>query len=248
MKKKIVVLVLSLGMVLSMTACGDESSSNVGNGRESTSNSGVTTGENTKDDMESDGVEDDVDTDTAPVECFDYEERSDGTIEITYYNSNEYNYKVIEFPEEIEGKKVTAIGMVDEKMEDSSHYCVFLDENVEKIVIPDTVEEIGGYAIFDCANLKEVEIGSGVKRIGQYAFSGCNSLETIIIPDGVETMEEGVFSTCNNLKEAYVPASVTTVGIYGVFDTYSEDLVIYGEAGSAIETYANEHGLTFVAQ
>ena len=55
-----------------------------------------------------------------------------------------------------------------------------------------------------------------------------------------------VFCGCSSLTIVTIPSSVTSIrsdAFYG----HSSSLVIYGEAGSYAETYANENSISFVA-
>lgn len=118
--------------------------------------------------------------------------------------------------------------------------CAFSDQqNLEGIVIPDTVKIIGESAFGYCGNLKSVSIGNGVTDIGSSAFDECISLENITIPDSVtrisdycfrgctalksiklsdnlENLEECTFEDCVNIENITIPDSVKAIG-YSVF-------------------------------
>jgi hypothetical protein len=70
-------------------------------------------------------------------------------------------------------------------------------------------------------DINNVIIGYGTKFISNHAFNGGQSLRNIYIPDTVIAIEEGTF------------------------DEHSDDLVIWGNAGSYAESYAYEHGIKF---
>lgn len=75
-----------------------------------------------------------------------------------------------------------------------------LDEydNIETVVIENTVTGIGVAAFAGISNLKTVTIGNGVKTIGNNAFGldgkGCYMLETVNIGSGVSSIGEKIFA------------------------------------------------------
>lgn len=85
-------------------------------------------------------------------------------------------YKEIVIPSKYKHYTVTTI--YGNSSEGGFEYC----ENLEKIILPDTLVNIGERAFYSCTNLKKIEIPSGVENIGFQAFLGCDSLESITIP------------------------------------------------------------------
>ena len=155
------------------------------------------------------------------------------------------NTKRLYFPEEIDGYKVTELGHVDEGSASNVVMGVLSnDEKVEKVTIPDTVEVIGPNVFTNCTNLKEVNLGNGVREIQIAAFSN-TAIEDIVLPDSVEELQLGAFGTYS-LKSVTVTANLTTIDS-GSF-ICGEDFVMYGPAGCAAETYANEKGYNYVVE
>ncbi len=74
--------------------------------------------------------------------------------------------------------------------------------NLESIIIPDSVTYIGDRAFSD-NRLEEVIIPDSVTYIGDRAFSH-NRLEEVIIPDSVTYIGDGAFNG-NNLKDVVLP-------------------------------------------
>ena len=72
--------------------------------------------------------------------------------------------------------------------------------NLTDITIPNSVTSIGNYAFFNCESLKSVIIPNGVKSIGNYAFNGCKSLTSITIPNSVISIGDCAFDNCTSLK------------------------------------------------
>ena len=132
------------------------------------------------------------------------------------------NLKSIEF-----ARGVESIG------NEVSEYC----QELESIIISDTVKSIGTFAFYDTPKLKSVTIGNGltvipnycftyrseskqeklsvtlgknIKEIGEYCFQGRNGLTEIVFPDGLTTIKNGAFSECN-LTEIVFPDGLTTI-------------------------------------
>ena len=78
------------------------------------------------------------------------------------------------------------------------------------------------------------------------AFQNCNSLVNIEIPSSITSISDDLFLGCRNLNKIIIPSTVTSIGSMP-FDDCSEDLVIWGCAGSYAEIYANEKNIKFKA-
>ena len=80
----------------------------------------------------------------------------------------------------------------------------FMDfEELEEIIIPDSVEYIGKGAFKGCKKLKKVKLPSNLHILDDFAFSECVSLEEITIPASLHYFSYGVFSHCHNLKTVH---------------------------------------------
>ncbi|MDY4112427.1 MAG: leucine-rich repeat domain-containing protein [Roseburia sp.] len=110
---------------------------------------------------------------------------------------------------------------------------------------PDSLTKIGAGA-FGMSGITEIVIPGSVESIGTQAFTGCKSLKQVSIENGTVEIGEQAFEACEALTRVDIPTSVTEFGIY-VF-LYSDNAVIYSEAGSAAEAYANENGVPFQAR
>ena len=168
-----------------------------------------------------------------------YEEKEDGTIEITDCDDSVIS---IDIPSAIDGKSVTSIG------NNAFYSC----KNLFNVTIPDSITSIGNNAFEYCASLKSVIIPGSVKSIGNAAFNRCESLMNIEviknnsnyfsqdgvlfdmnktkliqypignkriaydIPNGVKSFGDCAFDSCSTLKNITIPDSVTSIG-WGVF-------------------------------
>ena len=149
----------------------------------------------------------------------------DGTL--VGYNGTDTDVIV---PETVDGQTITAINL----------FAFSSNENINSIILPDSITEIGSQAFASCANLKKIvlpknltQINSGVFRkctsletielpktvtfIDAEAFEECSSLKEITIPDGVEEISDDTFDNCTALTKINLPASVTAIdsGAFG---------------------------------
>ena len=160
----------------------------------------------------------------------------DGTAEITRYKTLTGDPEDLVIPEELGGRRVTAI----------APRALFWCETVRTVTIPDGITSIGGRAFLSCKNLEEVTIGNGSAEIGENLFAVCGKLTTIhlapdhpclelvdgvlflkgqdwlycypagldassyTIPQGTRTIGEWAFST-SRLENVTIPDSVSDI-------------------------------------
>lgn len=162
---------------------------------------------------------------TAPeifvADGFNYHVREDGTLSVYYRGKAEE----IVVPEEIDGKKVTAI---------AAKGFVTAADTLKKVTLPETIEQIGEQAFANCTLLSEINLPDSLTSIGVWAFDHCTSLKNLRIPahafdggfdeafvySGLETVElaEGIekipLNTFykSNLKEITLPSSLREIG------------------------------------
>lgn len=107
----------------------------------------------------------------------------------------------------------------------------FRNEELEKVVIPDTVETISEKAFYYCTSLNKVRIPETITQVGSEAFTGSPWLKeqeefvivgdrillsytgsdaVVTIPDKVQTIGAGAFAN-TGVKEVMLPDSVKTI-------------------------------------
>ena len=113
--------------------------------------------------------------------------------------------RIIKIPSnwDYEGKKFKSV-----KIDDKTFYNF---NNLEKVILPDSMEDIGISAFAFCSSLEEIKLPQNIKRIRQYTFDSCTSLEKIIIPEGVEVIEKNAFWQCKNLKKVILPKTLEII-------------------------------------
>ena len=86
------------------------------------------------------------------------------------------------------------------------------DQEINDLVIPNTVDSIQNYAFFYCSSLTSVTIPNSVKSIGERAFLFCNSLTSVILGNSVTSIGNSAFRNCNSLTSVKIPNSVVSIG------------------------------------
>lgn len=145
---------------------------------------------------------------------YNYEVKSDGTVEIKKYTGAGGNVTI---PGTIDGKKVTGIG----------NSAFFRCESVTGISIPSSVTSIGEHAFDRCNALTNITIPASVTSIGNYAFSYGKNLVSITVDEDNKnyTSKDGVlfnkditeliqYPSGNTRKSYSIPNSVMNIGDY----------------------------------
>lgn len=122
---------------------------------------------------------------------------------------------------------------------DSAFYnCVKL----KNITIPENVEYIGLYSFYGCNSLEKIELPKKTQMIGSATFYGCSSLVSVKIPEGIKAIESNAFRECKNLVSIEIPKSVEIIEDDALGK--NDNVVIYCDAGSVAEKYAQKNGKT----
>lgn len=147
---------------------------------------------------------------------FAYSENDDGTVTIT--GGNIVTPK-LEIPAELEGKKVSAIGMN-----------AFTGNNViTDLVIPEGVTTLNWYSFNTCRNLETVTLPDSLEFIDSWAFERCSKLKTINVPANVTRINGGAFAQNSSMTSITCdPANKNYVSVDGVLFTKDmKELVAY---------------------
>ena len=151
-----------------------------------------------------------------------------------------FNSQIAEFPV---CESVTSIGSM-----------AFAYSKIKSAPLTDYVTSIGSYAFAGCEELETAVLPKGIDTVPEAAFSGCRALGSVTIPASVKTIGARAYYDTAIKDKIYIPATVTEIGEYA-FGWYFENDVefvkcegftVWGEEGSAAETYAAENGFAFV--
>lgn len=72
------------------------------------------------------------------------------------------------------------------------------NENIQSIILPDTVTTLENFAFSNCTSLKNIKLSSSITEITLLMFSGCTSLETVYIPNSVTNISPYAFRNTGN--------------------------------------------------
>ena len=114
-------------------------------------------------------------------------------------------------------------------------------ENLENVTIGNNVETIGNGAFFQCLNLTNVIIPDNVKTIGDEAFANCENLENVTIGNSVEGIANLAFAWCYNLKSIIIPNSVTSIGDQAFYDCKKLENITIGNSVEVVGNSAFEN-------
>ena len=180
---------------------------------------------------------------------------SGGNITLTKYFGEDESEIII--PAEIDGMPVTKIG---EK-------CFEDHEEIERVILPDTLKVIDYRAFYGCSNLADMNMPETLEKTGGWvfahtgfesfifpegftslgygAFYGSDNLKTVILPEGVTSIGENTFRMCPKLESVTIPSAEIEINIKG-FQEKSK-VTIIGVPGSYAEKYAKAIEIGFEA-
>ena len=123
---------------------------------------------------------------------------SDSTVEVTYYNNNDYVSGDVVIPSTVTYNGTTY-----------------------------SVTSIGSMAFNGCSGLTSVTIGNSVTSIGDSTFSGCSGLTSVSIPNSVTYIGYLAFLSCSGLTSINVASGNTHYSsIDGVLYNYTQNTLI----------------------
>lgn len=115
---------------------------------------------------------------------------------------------VLTVPETIDGLPVTCIGKD----------CFEGIENIQSVVLPETIENVGRCAFYGCNMLCSINFPASLTSIEYWAF-GRTGFKEITIPNTVKKLGDGVFCSCDKLASAVISENVTKIG----YETFCAD-------------------------
>ena len=87
-----------------------------------------------------------------------------------------------------------------------SHNLYINDQEINDVVIPNTIDSIKRYTFYRCASLTSVTLPDGITTIGERAFTSCTSLKSLTIPESVTFIADAAFALCESLETMYIHA------------------------------------------
>ena len=75
---------------------------------------------------------------------------------------------------------------------------------VTEVVLPSTLTYIGEYAFSSCKSMISIDLPDCVTEIKKYALKNCSALQSIDLPESLHTMDSGAFENCETLAEVKI--------------------------------------------
>ena len=120
--------------------------------------------------------------------------------------------------------------------------------NLEEIVLPNSVQTIENYSFANCLNLQHITLPENLTKIGYQAFSDCYSLEEIVLP--AEVSETGFdkpsgsyyygnwFNNCYNLKRITIEDGAALIPQYAFAGAPALEEIVLPNSVKTIEDSA----------
>jgi hypothetical protein len=171
----------------------------------------------------------------------------------------------LEIPKDYQGAPVVEIGMgafrynqdikkVVVSMPIAISFNAFESSSITELRIEDSTGKKSDYSygfsancFRDCKELQSVYCDAIMGDIEASSFEGCTSLKKVEFYYPFDSINANAFRDCNMLEEIVLPATVSNID-----DTASEGCTslktIKGYNGSFVESWAKEHGYTWVGE
>ena len=180
----------------------------------------------------------------ASEDCFIWgsdTEGEEGYDVVVGYTQNIEGYTKLRFPSRCTKIDLRTSSYANESNDSSRSFC----SSIKTIELPDTVVEIGKWSFassdwgtgFD--NLESIIIPDSVTKIGYNAFYSCKNLKSITIPDSVTSIDGYAFMYCTNLSSITIPNSVNNIG-EGAFCVWTSSQTINIKGYSSAPASWNE--------
>ncbi len=88
------------------------------------------------------------------------------------------------------------------------------NENIEMLILHDSLREIGGYAFRGCKKLREIRLPDSITNIGEWAFRECESLKSVMLPPQLRKIADSLFADCASLEKVDIGDNVAEIGIF----------------------------------
>lgn len=233
MKKLSVIFAVLFSMLIVLSACSSNNTTEESNKNESSnqaSSSQSKSSETTETDVSVEALM--SKTPNSESDFNAYESKYGGMIIDNYLGQDE----IVVVPDAIKGKAV-----------DSIHLYTFANDcNVKAICLPDSVKELGEGVFGNNSSLITVVLGTGIEELPTATFLNCKNLENVVLSEGLKFIRANAFGGCKSLKEISIPSTVEEIELNS-FLLANENLIIKGKSGSCAETFAKENGFKFEA-
>ncbi len=84
-------------------------------------------------------------------------------------------------------------------------YALFDCNDLEYLILPETLKKAGKFALYQCSSLLWIEHLENVTEFGEYALALCSSLERLSFGEGTASMGFGMLFGCSRLSVLTLP-------------------------------------------
>lgn len=119
---------------------------------------------------------------------------------------------------------------------------------LKELTLPDSLTRIEADSFYKCSSLENFQLPDNVNYIGGRAFYGCSTLSNIRIPEGVTDIGNQTFADCNSLTDIYIPDSVTIFKCGAFLDCSALEYIAIPDSVKEIEgqVFGGCSSLTYV--
>lgn len=159
--------------------------------------------------------------------------------------------KILVYPYQKESKNFVMPKEVEEYDEKETFKTPYLSE----ILVEDGNQKFSSYdgAIYNVEKTRLLTIPkakekiyvAGTVELDNIALNGKQNLKQIVLEEGIEKIPAYAFNSCSGLVKLHIPASVKEISAEALMGVNTVGLTIYGESGSAAETFAKGHQIRF---
>ena len=100
--------------------------------------------------------------------------------------------------------------------------------SLTKITLPEGVTELQG-TFFNCNNLETIILPDSLEHIPDVAFLGCVSLKTIVLPPNLKSLGRLAFHDCRSLVSIEIPPTIPSVDMTTFYNCESLETITYYE-------------------
>lgn len=108
--------------------------------------------------------------------------------------------------------------------------------NVEAVYVGDGITELSERAFERCLFLQYIRLPGGLKVIDNYALAATCSLTQLRLPQGLEEIRDGAFRF-SLIRDITIPASVETIGKYAFRDCFNAAFQLVAGSDNVYMTY-----------
>lgn len=129
-----------------------------------------------------------------------------------------------------------------------AHHLYVNGQELEHLVVPQSILHISPFAFIDCEGLKSVVIEDGVTEIGTAAFYNCTSITSVSLPQTMTAIGKQVFFGCSALTGIDILENITSIGNAAFSDCAALEQVVFPSTVTTIadNAFANCKGLVDV--